>query len=352
MSPILIRPIREQIEHDRIIRVLHARLRGEYNVESNLGDDRRATLRIGPRTHYPDIVLTAVGAPRKVAGVIEVETAESVNHLEAMAQWAHFGRTRAPFYLYVPVSGVDIAKRLIEDYKVSVTEMWSYAAVGDRVHFWLVRASAASTTAAGTEFSVPVDGGHLAPRPDDSAVETPAEEAVPPAEPPKPEKGTGSPKPGAPTKAAAKPAKSTAPPAPAAKPSPSTVEPRRAKPEVKAARPQPKPAIPAKPAAKPPAKAAKPAVGAKKPAGKPAKPVKPVKPARPVKPVKPAKKATAPARSSKQAKAAKKPVAKAVQKASAKKAAAKAKGHALAPGRKGPGATKPAQAAKAAKKRR
>jgi hypothetical protein len=318
VSPILIRPIREQIEHDRIIRVLHARLRGEFDVESNLGDDRRAALRVGQRVHYPDIVFTAPGAPRKVAGVVEVETAESVNHLEAMAQWAHFGKARAPFYLYVPVSAVDIARRLVGDYHAAVTELWSYAPVGDRVHFRLVQASGASTTPPGTEFSVPVDGGHLAPRPEEPS------EAVVEAEPAPAEPPTPATKPGKPAKAPAAPA---------------APEPRVAKPA-----PVPQPKAPATPAAKVPGKpvaptpAAKKAVAPRPPAeaAMPAKASKPARPAKPVKtskPTKPVKKAAAPARSSKATKPAPRAVArpaKPVRKAAAKKTTVRPKAKVVA----------------------
>lgn len=138
MSPILIRPVREQIEHDRIIRVLQARLRREFAVEANLGDERRVPVRVGEQVFYPDLVLTATGSSRKVQAIIEVETTESVNHLEAMAEWAHFGKARAPFHLYVPAGLIDIARRLIETYQISIAQLWSYSPVGDQVHFWLV----------------------------------------------------------------------------------------------------------------------------------------------------------------------------------------------------------------------
>src|SRR4051812_37889161 len=70
--------------------------------------------------------------------VIEVETGESVNHLEALAQWAHFSRTRAAFHLYVPAGMVDVARRLCEDNHIYVAEIWSYHTVGDQVRFTLV----------------------------------------------------------------------------------------------------------------------------------------------------------------------------------------------------------------------
>src|SRR5262245_16366667 len=71
-------------------------------------------------------------------GTVEVETAESVNHLEAMAQWAHLGRARAPFHLYVPAGCVDIARRLAVENSVNVAEIWSYHTIGDQTRFTLV----------------------------------------------------------------------------------------------------------------------------------------------------------------------------------------------------------------------
>jgi hypothetical protein len=73
--------------------------------------------------------------------VIEVETGESVNHLEALAQWAHFGRLRAAFHLYVPAGMVDVARRLCEDNQIHVGEIWSYHIVGDQPRFTLVHRS-------------------------------------------------------------------------------------------------------------------------------------------------------------------------------------------------------------------
>ena len=71
-------------------------------------------------------------------GTVEVETAESVNHLEAMAQWAHLGRARAPFHLYVPAGSVDIARRLAAENSVNVAEIWGFHAIGDQTRFTLV----------------------------------------------------------------------------------------------------------------------------------------------------------------------------------------------------------------------
>ena len=72
---------------------------------------------------------------------MEVETGESVNHLEALAQWAPFARLRAAFHLYVPASMVEVARRLCEDNQIHVNEIWSFHMVGDEVRFTLVQRS-------------------------------------------------------------------------------------------------------------------------------------------------------------------------------------------------------------------
>jgi hypothetical protein len=139
LSPILVRPVREQLEHDRIIRLLQVKLKRKHDVAVNAGDEQAAPVRIGPGQMFPDLVLTSPDKGRRLEGIIEVETGESVNHLEAMAQWAHFGRVRAPFHLYVPAAAVDIARRLCTENQVGVTEIWSYHSIGDQTRFTLAQ---------------------------------------------------------------------------------------------------------------------------------------------------------------------------------------------------------------------
>jgi len=136
VSPILVRPVREQLEHDRVIRLLQVRLKKRHEVTANIGLDQTVPVKIGQVQIFPDLVLTS-GA-RKLVGTVEVETAESVNHLEAMAQWAHLGRARAPFHLYVPSGSVDIARRLAAENGVNVSELWSFHTIGDQTRFTLV----------------------------------------------------------------------------------------------------------------------------------------------------------------------------------------------------------------------
>ena len=138
MSPILVRPVREQLEHDRIIRLLQVRLKRRGEIVANIGEDQTVPVKIGQMQIYPDLVLTSGDRSRKLTGTVEVETSESVNHLEARAQWAHLGRARAPFHLYVPVGSVEIARRLASENGVNVSEIWSYHTIGDQTRFTLV----------------------------------------------------------------------------------------------------------------------------------------------------------------------------------------------------------------------
>jgi hypothetical protein len=138
VSPILVRPVREQLEHDRVIRLLQVRLKRRHDVVTNIGEEQTVPVKIGPVQIFPDLVLTSSDRGRKLMGTVEVETAESVNHLEAMAQWAHLGRARVPFHLYVPAGSVDIARRLASENHVNVAEIWSYHTIGDQTRFTLV----------------------------------------------------------------------------------------------------------------------------------------------------------------------------------------------------------------------
>ena len=108
-------------------------------------------VRIGQVQIFPDLVLTSTDRGHKLMGTVEVETAESVNHLEAMAQWAHLGRARAPFHLYVPAGSVDIARRLAAENSVNVAEIWSFHTIGDQTRFTLVHRSTPEVSRAAAE---------------------------------------------------------------------------------------------------------------------------------------------------------------------------------------------------------
>ncbi len=138
MSPILVRPIREQFEHDRIIRLLEVKYKKNFRVGINVGSDE--VVPIGKRKSpiFPDLVLQASEPEGKLLSVIEVETSESINTLEALSQWLRFSRLRVPFLLYVPTSGLDVARRLCADHRIRVGEIWTYHPVGEQMRFTLV----------------------------------------------------------------------------------------------------------------------------------------------------------------------------------------------------------------------
>jgi pyruvate/2-oxoglutarate dehydrogenase complex dihydrolipoamide acyltransferase (E2) component len=85
-------------------------------------------VKLGAATFFPDIMLTD---GKKLTGLVEVETGESVNNLEAMSQWVHFAKARVPFHLYVPVQSFEVARRLCQAYGAKVSELWTYRPTHD-----------------------------------------------------------------------------------------------------------------------------------------------------------------------------------------------------------------------------
>jgi hypothetical protein len=136
-----LRPVREQLEHDRVIRLLQAKYKRKFEVLTNLGNEQKAPVPIGQSTWFPDLVLQSADKGKKILGIVEVETAESVNKVEAMSQWVAFSRARAQFHLYVPVSMIDVARQLCGDLQVTVGEVWAFHVLGDQIRFTLVQRS-------------------------------------------------------------------------------------------------------------------------------------------------------------------------------------------------------------------
>ncbi len=135
MSPILVRPFREQVDHDRVIRQLQARYRRKYSVAVNVGSLQETTIRVSGMNVCPDLVLTSTLGARRLQAVVEVETAESINDIEAMAQWARFAKARGAFHLYVPAGMADVAQRICQAKSINVSEIWTYFFVGDVLRF-------------------------------------------------------------------------------------------------------------------------------------------------------------------------------------------------------------------------
>ncbi len=317
MSPILVRPVREQLEHDRVIRLLQQDLqKKKVEVGINPGYEQNAGVGSGTRKEFPDAVIYALDKGRKVVAVVEVETGESVNDLEAKAQWAHLAKLRVPFHLYVPMGSVDVARRLSADNQIAVSEIWSYHQVGEQFKFTLIhppgsgrgKSAQALRTVSVSTIRVPI------PDPDASVVEEPEPppaavtskaprvipakaKAIPPvaAKPPGAAKAPVPAKPPIPSKAApvvktAAPDAAKKAPVPAKATTPGTSTAALKAPAAKIAGKAPAkgpakviaPAKPVKQTVKPVARSAAPRKAAKPVARASGKAAKPSKPARPV----------------------------------------------------------------------
>jgi len=156
----------------------------------NPGDQQTAPVKIGVATFFPDLVLSA---GKKLAGLVEVESAESVNNLEAMAQWVHFSKARVPFHLYVPMHAYDAAKRLSDANQARPSEIWTYRALPEGFDLVRMFADAGAVRAASSKrpapnsppaksaplksAGVPKNGGAKKPAP--KAAKKPAKKAPP-----------------------------------------------------------------------------------------------------------------------------------------------------------------------------
>jgi hypothetical protein len=195
VSPILTRPVREQLEHDRVIRQLQARYKRKSDVVINPGNEQNQSVTVGDLVVFPDLLVFAEGG-RKLLATVEVETGESVNSIEARAEWGVYSKLRVPLHLYVPPAYVDAVRRICAEYQIVVAELWTYTTSFDQVRFTMVHRS-----------------------PDAPAMKVPAERAKPAAKA-KPAAAKAKPMAKAKAKpsAKAKPAKAKAKAKPAAKP--------------------------------------------------------------------------------------------------------------------------------------
>ena len=201
MSPILTRPVREQLEHDRVIRQLQVKYKRKTDVIINPGNEQNQSVTVGDLIVFPDLLVFAEGS-RRLLVTVEVETGESVNAIEARAEWGVYSKLKVPLHLYVPTVCVDAARRIADEYQILVSELWSYATAFDQVRFTLVHKSPDAPTV-----KVP------AAAPERSRTAKPAAKPAPKAKTaPKPAaKAKPKPKPKAKPAAKAKPAKKAKP---------------------------------------------------------------------------------------------------------------------------------------------
>ena len=191
MSPILTRPVREQLEHDRVIRQLQAKYKRKTDVIINPGNEQNQSVTVGELVVFPDLLVFAEGS-RRLLITVEVETGESVNSIEARAEWGVYSKLKVPMHLYVPPVCVEAVKRICDEYQIVVAELWTYTTTFDQVRFTLVSKSPDAPTV-----KVPVKA---APTPKPAPVPKPAPKPKPSAKP----KAAVKAKPAAKIKAAAK----------------------------------------------------------------------------------------------------------------------------------------------------
>ena len=214
MSPILTRPIREQFEHDRVIRQLQARYKRRHEVAINPGPEQNQSVMVGDLAVYPDLLLYSQERGRRLEGTVEVETGESVNQLEALAEWGVFSKLKAPFYLYVPPQSYESARRLCDEHQFPVAEIWTYHLGMDQVRFTQAYRSPHApkpAPAASRAAEVKVPARKVAPKPAPAKPVKSAPRAASPAKSAKPGKAAVKPvKPAKASAKAAKPARTTA----------------------------------------------------------------------------------------------------------------------------------------------
>jgi hypothetical protein len=140
VSPILTRPVREQLEHDRVIRQLQARYKRKTDVIINPGNEQNQSVTVGELVVFPDLLVFAEGTKRLLI-TVEVETGESVNPIEARAEWGVYSKLRVPMHLYVPPACVEAVRRICDEYQIMVSELWTYTTAFDQVRFTLVNKS-------------------------------------------------------------------------------------------------------------------------------------------------------------------------------------------------------------------
>ena len=119
VSPILVRPVREQFEHDRIIRVLQARYKRKFEVAINPGVGAEC---VGGRRRpamYPDLVLVQPGRGRKLQGRSK---SRPPNRSTRSKRWPNGGRSAACARRSISTSRpttIDTVRRLCAEHRSS-----------------------------------------------------------------------------------------------------------------------------------------------------------------------------------------------------------------------------------------
>lgn len=125
-----------QVDHDWVIdRVAQKRYQSDkFTTYKNPDGPEKWTKSAGKvdgEEQYPDIVGVKNGVVDPIA---EIETAEHLDDREAQ-QWKRYTRlpTTPNFYLYVPISEIDIIKELMKKHNVIVKGLRGYEKIGNDI---------------------------------------------------------------------------------------------------------------------------------------------------------------------------------------------------------------------------
>jgi hypothetical protein len=116
---------------------------------------------------------------RKLQGTVEVETGESVNQLEALAEWGVFTKLKVPLHLYVPPASLDATRRLCAEHQIEIGELWTFSVAIDQVRFTMIHRSAELPVPKAAAAPAPKRAAKPAPKPSAKPAPKPAAKAAP-----------------------------------------------------------------------------------------------------------------------------------------------------------------------------
>ena len=81
------------------------------------GNEQNQSVTVGELVVFPDLLLFAEGG-RRLLATVEVETGESVNAIEARAEWGVYSKLKVPLHLYVPPASRRCRQALCAEYQI------------------------------------------------------------------------------------------------------------------------------------------------------------------------------------------------------------------------------------------
>lgn len=103
--------------HDRVVNAIKGALnQQDYDIYTNSGQEKNA--HIG--NNYPDVIMVKKGTTT-AKFILEIEVSSTVTQDEALKQWKKYANEiNATFYLVVPETSLDKAKKLCQNNNINV----------------------------------------------------------------------------------------------------------------------------------------------------------------------------------------------------------------------------------------